>query len=142
MPDLSIVIVSWNVRDSLHDSAMIMPKHDDVGAGEFLVGGTGALMPQGNRIGIGHLMNQPDGLAVDRQDVFPPDAGVCQYLAGTRAKPVWGISTADFHKEGGAGEILGNFPTIFLVRERTRKEILFAMRMGRMYACRGRFPQE
>jgi hypothetical protein len=60
-----------------------------------------------------------------------------QYCSGRREKPAWGISTADFHKEGGAGEKLGNFPTIFLVKDKTKKDILDALRRGRMYACRG-----
>jgi hypothetical protein len=54
---------------------------------------------------------------------------------------VWGISTADFHKDGGAGEKLGNFPTVFLVTEVTEDSVLSAMRLGRMYACRGTYPQ-
>jgi hypothetical protein len=65
------------------------------------------------------------------------DKVLIEYCSGQREKPVWGISTADFHKEGGAGEELGNFPTIFLVREKTKKDILEAMKKGRMYACRG-----
>jgi hypothetical protein len=69
------------------------------------------------------------------------DDVLLEYCNGHRNRPVWGISTADFHKDGGAGEILGNFPTVFLVRERTREEILFAMSHGRMYACRGKYPQ-
>ena len=69
------------------------------------------------------------------------DDVLLEYCAGHRNRPVWGISTADFHKDGGAGEKLGNFPTVFLVREKTGEEILFAMRQGRMYACRGEYPQ-
>ncbi|MDY6989132.1 MAG: hypothetical protein SWQ30_13865 [Thermodesulfobacteriota bacterium] len=69
------------------------------------------------------------------------DEVLLQYCRGERARPVWGISTAHFHKDGGAGETLGNFPTVFLVREKTKEEILFAMRRGRMYACRGKYPQ-
>jgi len=63
------------------------------------------------------------------------------YCQGQRAKPVWGIATADFHKDGGAGEKLGNFPTVFLVREKTKAAVLAAMRAGRMYAVRGPYPQ-
>ncbi|MBW1707513.1 MAG: hypothetical protein JRJ86_20510 [Deltaproteobacteria bacterium] len=69
------------------------------------------------------------------------DRVLTEYCRGERDRPVWGISTADFHKDAGSGEKLGNFPTIFLVRERTKREILFAMRQGRMYACRGKYPQ-
>ena len=69
------------------------------------------------------------------------DRALLEYCRRKRDRPVWGISTADFHKDAGAGEKLGNFPTVFLVRERTKKEILFAMRLGRMYACRAKYPQ-
>jgi len=69
------------------------------------------------------------------------DRVLMQYCRGNRRRPVWGISTADYHKENGAGEILGNFITMFLVREKTKKNLIAAMRMGRMYATRGRHPQ-
>ncbi|MBW1702148.1 MAG: hypothetical protein JRJ69_08860 [Deltaproteobacteria bacterium] len=69
------------------------------------------------------------------------DRVLLEYCRGERARPVWAISTADFHKDGGSGEKLGNFPTILLVKKKTKKEILFAMRQGRMYACRGKYPQ-
>jgi len=77
----------------------------------------------------------------DRMTVTEPgniwDKVLREYCSGEREKPVWGISTADFHKEGGAGEKLGNFPTIFLVKNKTKKDILDALKKGRMYACRG-----
>ena len=69
------------------------------------------------------------------------DRVLLQYCAGKRRRPVWGISTADFHKEGGAGAVLGDFITVFLVRNKTKKELLEAMRMGRMYATQGKHPQ-
>jgi hypothetical protein len=65
------------------------------------------------------------------------DEVLIEYCSGQRENPVWGISSADFHKEGGAGEKLGNFPTIFLVKSKTKKDILDALKKGRMYACRG-----
>ena len=65
------------------------------------------------------------------------DKVLTEYCLGQRAKPVWGISSADFHKEGSAGEKLGNFPTFFLVKGKTKKDILDALKKGRMYACRG-----
>ena len=65
------------------------------------------------------------------------DKVLIEYCLGQRAKPVWGISSADFHKEGGAEEKLGNFPTLFLVKNKTKKDILDALKKGRMYACRG-----
>jgi len=65
------------------------------------------------------------------------DKVLLEYCSGQRAKPAWGISAADFHKEGDAGEKLGNYPTIFLVEDKSKKDILDAMRKGRMYAYRG-----
>ncbi len=65
------------------------------------------------------------------------DKVLIEYCSGRRENPVWGISSADFHREGGAGEKLGNFPTFFLVRSKTKKNILDALKKGRMYACRG-----
>jgi len=62
------------------------------------------------------------------------DRVLIAYCDGRRNRPVWGISTADFHEEGGAGEKLGNFPTIFLVQEKSRKDVLKALRNGKMYA--------
>jgi hypothetical protein len=65
------------------------------------------------------------------------DQVLMEYCLGRREKPAWGISTADFHEEGGAGEKLGNFPTIFLVKNKTKESILDALKRGRMYASRG-----
>ena len=65
------------------------------------------------------------------------DKVLMEYCSGQRTNPVWGISTAGFHMEGGAGEKLGNFPTVFLVKSKTKKDILEAMKKGRMYALRG-----
>ena len=62
------------------------------------------------------------------------DRVLIAYCDGRRNRPVWGISTADFHEEGGAGEQLGNFPTIFLVQEKSRKDVLKALKNGKMYA--------
>lgn len=69
------------------------------------------------------------------------DRALMAYCDGRRSRPVWGISTADFHEEGGAGEKLGDFPTVFLLREKSRKGIMEALRDGKMYACRGGYPQ-
>lgn len=69
------------------------------------------------------------------------DRVLLEYCNNERNRPVWGISTADFHKDSGAGGKLGNFPTVFLVRNKTKKEVLSAMREGKMYACRGKYPQ-
>ncbi len=65
------------------------------------------------------------------------DKVLLEYCSGKRENPVWGISTSDFHKEGGAGEKLGNFLTVFLVTEKSKRGILDAMEKGKMYAFRG-----
>jgi len=64
------------------------------------------------------------------------DMTLLEYCRGERDTPAWGISTADFHEEGEAGEELGNFPTVFLVKKKTKNEVLTALKEGRMYACR------
>ena len=63
------------------------------------------------------------------------------YCAGKRERPAWGIATADFHKDGGAGQKLGDFPTVFLVHRKTKADILSALQAGRMYAVRTKYPQ-
>jgi len=65
------------------------------------------------------------------------DKVLLEHCSGQRARPVWAITSAEFHKEGDAGEKLGNYPTIFLVKDKSKKDILDAMRKGRMYAYRG-----
>ena len=81
----------------------------------------------------------------DRITVTQPgniwDRVLLAYCKGERARPAWGISTADFHKEGEAGEKLGNFPTVFLVQRKGKREILEALKNGKMYACRGNYPR-
>lgn len=61
------------------------------------------------------------------------------YCQGKRPNPAWGISAADYHEEGSAGEALGNFPTVFLVRELSKDAILSALRNGKMYAVHGHY---
>lgn len=63
-----------------------------------------------------------------------------EYCTGERDMPVWGIATADFHREGESGEKLGNFPTVFFLKSRTKEETLRALKNGKMYACRGNYP--
>jgi len=65
------------------------------------------------------------------------DQVLTEYCSGQRATPAWGISCADYHEEGLAGGKLGKYPTIFLVKNRTKKEILEALRKGRIYAHLG-----
>lgn len=77
----------------------------------------------------------------DRITVTDPgkrwDRTLTEYCEGKREKPVWGISTADFHEDGRLGLKLGAFPTTFLVREFSKTAILDALRQGRMYCSRG-----
>ena len=65
------------------------------------------------------------------------DSVLKEYCSGQREMPAWGISSADFHQEGAAREKLGNFPTVFLVKNKTKEDILEALRNGRIYAYRG-----
>ncbi len=60
-----------------------------------------------------------------------------EYCQGQRRKPSWGISTADFHEDGGLGLKLGVYPTTFLVKEFSREGIMEAIENGRMYSSRG-----
>ena len=69
------------------------------------------------------------------------DRVLTAYCDGIRSRPIWGISTADFHGEGESGEKLGNFPTVFLLREKSRRGVLEALKNGKMYAYRGNYPQ-
>jgi len=69
------------------------------------------------------------------------DRVLVAYCEGTRNRPAWGISTADFHEEGGAGEKLGNFPTVFLLQEKSRKGVMDALKNGKMYAYQGDYLQ-
>ncbi|MBN2569364.1 MAG: hypothetical protein JXB42_08040 [Deltaproteobacteria bacterium] len=69
------------------------------------------------------------------------DRILIQYCNGVRNRPVWGISTADYHEEGSAGEKLGNFATVFLLREKSVKGVMEALKGGKIYAYRGRYPQ-
>jgi len=57
-----------------------------------------------------------------------------EYCMGKRKRPMWGISAGDYHSENG--DPLGTYPTVFLVKEKTKREILDALKRGRMYACR------
>ena len=65
------------------------------------------------------------------------DRILIEYCLGVRAKPPWGISTADFHEDGRLGLKLGAFPTTFLVSEFSKDAVLEAMEKGRMYSSRG-----
>jgi len=64
------------------------------------------------------------------------DAVLAQYLAGQRARPVWGTGEIDYHYDQ-KGNRIHDILTVFLVKEQTREGVLEAMRQGRMYAVRG-----
>jgi len=63
-----------------------------------------------------------------------------EYCSGFRERPPWGIATADFHKEGGSGQNLGDFQTVLWLTEKTPQSVLTALKTGKMYACQGKFP--
>ncbi len=69
------------------------------------------------------------------------DKVLTAYCEGERNEPAWGIATADYHSEAGAGGKLGNYVTTFLVENDRPEDVLDAMRRGRMYAYRGKYPQ-
>lgn len=56
-----------------------------------------------------------------------------QYAAGERSRAVWALGESGFH-DFGAGKALGPVQTVFLVRERSSRGVLDALRAGRMYA--------
>ena len=68
------------------------------------------------------------------------DRVLSDYCRGYREHPAWGIATAHYHKEGEAGEQLGNFQTGFFVEKLSRKDVLEALRTGKTYAYRGSYP--
>ena len=65
------------------------------------------------------------------------DKTLIDFCKGSRSNTPFGISTADFHKDGWAGDPLGKYPTIFLVKKFDKESILSAMRNGRMYSYQG-----
>lgn len=69
------------------------------------------------------------------------DRVLSDYCRGYREHPAWGIATAHYHKEGEAGEQLGNFQTGFFVEKLSRKDVLDALRTGKTYAYRGSYPK-
>ncbi|MEK6775499.1 MAG: hypothetical protein AABY87_01300 [bacterium] len=63
------------------------------------------------------------------------DQVLIRYCDGVREKPAWGFCGLDFHKQGqNSWSYLDRGETIFWVREKTREQVLDAMRNGRMYA--------
>lgn len=62
------------------------------------------------------------------------DRILAAYLAGVRPAPVWAIGEIAYHGEGEGGTRLPSIETVFLVTEKTKEGVLWAMRKGRMYA--------
>ena len=58
-----------------------------------------------------------------------------EYIQGKRKKPVWGYGANNYLCEDGETK-LGEIRTIFLVRQKSRNDVLDAMASGRMYAVR------
>ncbi len=65
------------------------------------------------------------------------DMALNEYCRGDRKRPPWGISAADFHEDGRLNLELGDFPTVFLVKEFSKKGILDSLAKGRFYCSRG-----
>jgi len=63
------------------------------------------------------------------------------YCKGLRKNPPWGIATSDFHREGQDGQYLGDYLTVLLVREKTKQEVLKALRTGKMYCSSIAYPK-
>ncbi|MCX7982782.1 MAG: hypothetical protein N2572_07735 [Syntrophales bacterium] len=68
------------------------------------------------------------------------DMTLLEYCSGQRTWPPWAIATADYHGEGKDGARLGDYPTVFWVKEKSREDILKAMQTGKMYACATSYP--
>jgi hypothetical protein len=81
----------------------------------------------------------------DRISITDPggvwDIALMEFCRGFRENPPWGIATSDFHREGESGTNLGDFQTVFLVREKTKQEVLSALKNGKCYAVQGRYPK-
>lgn len=69
------------------------------------------------------------------------DVVLREHCAGFRESPPWGIATADFHREGESGQKLGDFQTILLMKDKSPRSVLEALKSGRMYACQGDYPR-
>lgn len=61
------------------------------------------------------------------------DRLLVEYAAGERSRPAWGVGESGFHGTAG-GKRLEATQTVFLVRERTERAVLDALKRGRMYA--------
>jgi hypothetical protein len=66
------------------------------------------------------------------------DRYMMNYMTGVYPKPIWAVAAGDFHRQGEAGEYLGNHAMdVWTTRgERSPKAVLAALRAGRMAAWR------
>ncbi len=65
------------------------------------------------------------------------DTVLKEYCAGERDSPVWTMGEMAYHsREASGGKEIDEVQTVFLVPSNTQKDILDAMRRGRMYAVR------
>ncbi len=62
------------------------------------------------------------------------DRYLMDYMRGRHKRPIWGVSAGDFHFQGMAGEVLGNYPMDIWAAGRSPELILEAMRHGHMVA--------
>jgi len=60
------------------------------------------------------------------------DRYLMDYMHGLHKHPIWGVSAGDFHFQGMAGEVLGNYPVDIWATGRNPQAILRAMREGHM----------
>ena len=63
------------------------------------------------------------------------DRVLMEYCLGHRAEPVWALGELDYETDWGENAIEETL-TVLLVRERTEKAVLRALRTGKMYAAR------
>ena len=61
------------------------------------------------------------------------DQTLMEYISGKRKQPVWGYGGNDFHCERDNGHVFGGVRSILLVREKSSKGVMEALRTGRMY---------
>ena len=89
------------------------------------------------------LLNTADytGISVfseGMRHVGPPggiwDKILLQYCAGMRERPVWAIGEVDYK---GHGFSIDETQTVFLIKEKSNKEIMNALATGKMYAAMG-----
>ncbi|HIE29514.1 TPA: hypothetical protein EYP66_19770 [Candidatus Poribacteria bacterium] len=59
-----------------------------------------------------------------------------EYCIGAREKPAWAIGEVDFEGGGSPDEAIKHTQTFFLLKEKSEKGVLEALRSGKMYAAR------